>query len=430
MLLSVLPSWWRSGKNLSRKRTQGYVIRSPGFRGPSAAGVAAICAAEILGLAGYSIVPALLPQVMDSWSLSSTQGGWLAGTMFAGYMLGVVPLVALTDVVPARTVYLASAALSILSTFGVAFSDALLPVLGFRALAGIALAGMYMPGLRALTDDIEGPRRARIAGFYSSSFTVGASLSFLLGRAGTLWGWRTAFIVAALAGLAGLLIASALLPRSSSKPSPKRVAVFPFRAVFENRDAAILIAAYAATIWGAVGLRQWIVLFLGFCAGDPMRADWSMLAIAATINLLGVPAGLLGNELAIRFGLRITASLVFLVSAIVTGLFGLAATLPFIAAAVTSLAVSLIAQGNFSNLTSGLLAVAAPRYAGATMAVYSCIGFGGGFVGTVVFGIVLDEFGGATRLVPWIMSFGTCGLACLAGAAATVFLSRTVMQTV
>ena len=121
---------------------------------------------------------------MDAWSLTSTQGGWLIGIVFAGYMLGVVPLVALTDRVAARTVYLASAMLSIASSFGVAFTDALAPTLVFRALAGIGLAGMYMPGLRALTDGSEGPRRARIAAFYTSSFTVGAALSFGLGRAG------------------------------------------------------------------------------------------------------------------------------------------------------------------------------------------------------------------------------------------------------
>jgi hypothetical protein len=35
---------------------------------PSAAVVAAICAAEILGLAGFSIIPALLPQFIEAWS--------------------------------------------------------------------------------------------------------------------------------------------------------------------------------------------------------------------------------------------------------------------------------------------------------------------------------------------------------------------------
>jgi hypothetical protein len=38
------------------------------------------------------------------------------------------------------------------------------------------------------------------------------------------------------------------------------------------------------------------------------------------------------------------------------------------------------------------------------------------------------RFGGTSQLGAWILSFGTCGLACLAGAAATIFLSRDVWQ--
>ena len=45
-------------------------------------------------------------------------------------------------------------------------------------------AGMYMPGLRALTDGMAGARRARGAARYTSSFTLGSSLSFLLGQVG------------------------------------------------------------------------------------------------------------------------------------------------------------------------------------------------------------------------------------------------------
>ena len=87
-----------------------------------------------------------------------------------------------------------------------------------------------------------------------------------------------------------------------------------------------------------------------------------------------------------------------------------------------------IVQGNFSNLTSGVLAVAAPRYRGTTIGLYSCIGFGAGFLGTLLFGVTLDQFGGTSQVTAWIVSFGTCGLACLAGAAATIFLSRNIWQ--
>jgi predicted MFS family arabinose efflux permease len=401
-------------------------LQTPASGLPSTACVVAVCAAEILGLASYSIVPALLPQFIEAWSLSSTQAGWLAGSLFAGYMLGVVPLVTSTDKMPARTIYLASSALSTLSTLGVALSDDLGPALAFRALGGVGLAGTYMPGLRALTEGCEGPRRSRIAALYTSSFTIGTAVSFLLGRAGVLWGWRTAFVISTIAGVGSLAIAWATLPHPMNRTSTRRAEIFPFRTALRNRDAVILMIAYGATIWGAVGLRQWIVLFLGFCAGDATQSDWSMLVIASLISLLGVPAGLLGVELAIRCGLRLAATLVFLAAAAVTGLFGFAAMLPFGMTAIAALAASFVAQGTFSNLTSGLLAVVAPRYAGITMAFYSCIGFGGGFVGNVLFGATLDRFGGATELCAWIMSFATCGLAFLVGAGATAFLSRHV----
>jgi predicted MFS family arabinose efflux permease len=375
-------------------------------------------------MAGYSIVPALLPKFIDAWSLTNAQGGWLAGLAFAGYMLGVLPLVGLTDRLPARTIYLASSALNALSCFGVALSDGLLPALGCRAVAGIALAGMYMPGLRALTDGVEGARRARVAALYTSSFTVGSSLSFLLGRVGILCGWRSAFILAGILGIAGVLVAWAALPKADTGAAEGFRAVLDVRPVLGNRDALVLIFGYAAAIWGSAGLRQWIVVFLAVCAGGVADQGWSALAIGALISFLGVPAGLAGNELSLRFGLRRSAMVVFLLSALIGGLFGLVAMLPYRTVVWISLLAGFIVQGNFANLTSGVLAVAIPCHRGTTVALYSCVGFGGGFGGTLVFGITLDQFGGAVRLAAWTPAFATCGIACLAGSVAMAFLSR------
>jgi MFS family permease len=93
-------------------------------------------------MTGYSIVAALLPQFIDAWSLTNAQGGWLAGMVFAGYMLGVLPLVGLTDHLPARVICLAPSAFNALSCFGVVLSDDLFAALRSRDVAGIALAGM------------------------------------------------------------------------------------------------------------------------------------------------------------------------------------------------------------------------------------------------------------------------------------------------
>jgi predicted MFS family arabinose efflux permease len=376
-------------------------------------------------------VPALLPQFIKARSLTNTQAGWLAGIISAGYMLAVIPLVSSTDRWPARHIYLASGTLGTLSCFGIALCDSLLPALGFRALAGIAVAGMYMPGLRALTHGVEGTIRARIAAWYTSSFTVGASLSFFFGRVGTLLSWRSAFVVAGMLGVAGVLIAWAALPRGEPKSDTDPQRLLDFRPVLANRDALLLIVGYAATIWGCVGLRQWIVVFLIFCASDqagiaPQASI--ILAIGALISFLGVPAGLLGNELSIRYGLRTIATLVFLLSALTGGLFGFTAMLPYIAVLGLSVTVGFIVQGNFSNLTSGVLAVALPQQRGATIGLYSCIGFGAGFLGTLLFGVTLDRFGGTSHLAAWVLSFGTCGLACMSGAVASIFLRQDVFR--
>jgi predicted MFS family arabinose efflux permease len=390
--------------------------------------VAFVCAAEVMSLTGFSLVPALLPQFIASWSLNNTEAGWLAGIMSGGYMVGVLPLVALTDRVPARTIFLVCSALSALSSFGIALSDGLLPAMAWRAAGGVALAGMYMPGLRALTDGMAGATRARAAAWYTSSFTLGSSLSFLLGHAGLFWDWHSAFLVSGALGIIGVLLAWAALPRMSAQCASERRRAMPnFRRVFGNRDVAVLIVGYAATIWGTTGLRQWIVVFLTFCVanqGGVATQAWSILTIGALVGLLGVPAGLCGNELSLRLGLRATAIGVFLVSTLVNALFGFAAMLPYGVVVALALVAGFIVQGNSSNLTSALLVVAEPQLRGAIVAVYSCIGFAGGFVGTLLFGLPLDWLGETAQLAAWVMAFGSCAIACLVGGIATILLPR------
>ena len=168
----------------------------------------------------------------------------------------------------------------------------------------------------------------------------------------------------------------------NTEPPTERPRVMPnFHRVFDNRDVLVLTIGYAATIWGTAGLRQWIVVFLAFCVanqGGGATQGWSMLITGALVGLLGVPAGLYGNELSLRLGLRATAMGVFLLSALVNAMFGFAAMLPYGTVVALAMAAGFVVQGNFSNLTSGLLAVAEPRLRGTTVAVYSCIGFAGG----------------------------------------------------
>lgn len=153
--------------------------------------VAAMCTAEVLGMLGTSTFAALLPTFIADWQLTNTQAGWISAIFLGGYAVAVPVLVSLTDRVDPRRIYLTCTALGGMAALGFAlFAEGFWTAMLFRALAGISLAGTYMPGLKALSDRIEGPKQPRAVAFYTSSFGIGMATSFLVTGASTSWlGW-------------------------------------------------------------------------------------------------------------------------------------------------------------------------------------------------------------------------------------------------
>ncbi|WP_239508543.1 MFS transporter, partial [Serratia marcescens] len=73
----------------------------------------------------------------------------MVGAYFAAYVVAVPVLVALTDRVPARRVYLFGTALTAIAHIGFALvADGFWSGLALRAVAGVGWAGCYMPGLK------------------------------------------------------------------------------------------------------------------------------------------------------------------------------------------------------------------------------------------------------------------------------------------
>ena len=121
--------------------------------------------------------------LIPEWHLTGAQAGLLSGSGAAGYMLAVPLLATLTDRIDARKILIAGSALSSLGTvlFGL-FATGLWSGALFNAIAGIGFAGAYMPGLKALTDRLAPGDSSRAVTFYTSSFSLGVGLSFLVAQ--------------------------------------------------------------------------------------------------------------------------------------------------------------------------------------------------------------------------------------------------------
>ncbi|MDD5247701.1 MAG: MFS transporter [Rhodocyclaceae bacterium] len=381
--------------------------------------VALLCLAEALSMTGFAAYPAFLPTLRAAWGLSGAEAGFVGGAFFFGYMLAVPLLSGITDRIDARGVFAFSCALAAAGTAGFALlaHDMLAGAL-WQALTGAGLAGTYMPGLKALTDRIGGPRQARFIAFYTSTFGIGTSLSLLLsGWLGAVLPWRTAF---ALLALGPLLAVPAVLAglRAQRPQGAHRASWLPrFGAVLAVREVRRYVFGYALHCWELFGLRSWLVAFIVFAyaAGSAHAPLLNATEAAALINVLGLPASILGNEAAGRWGRRPWIAAVMAVSGLLCWLAGFAAAWPWWLMLATLALYFVATMADSAALTAGLVAATPLAQRGAAMAVYSLLGFGAGFVSPLAFGFVLDAAGGGA--LAWGLAFGTLGSGSLAWAA-------------
>ncbi len=389
--------------------------------------IVSLCMAEALGMLGISTFSALLPTLQAEWRLSNSDAGWITGIYYAGYLSDVPILVSLAGRVDPRRVYLLATALGGLSLLGFALlAEGFWTALVFRTLSGVALGGTYMPGLKALTDRIEGPAQPRAVAFYTSSFGIGVSLSFLVsGEIAAALPWRWAFGLTALgAPLAIALAAWALTVRPApTRPAPES-RLLDFRPVFRNRAAMGYILAYTGHNWELFGLRGWLVAFLVFIQTlQPEYAAWDVTLIVTVVVLLAVPSSIIGGELALRFGRRRVVTAVMTASAALAAVFGFTGALPFPFVVGLAMFYGMFVTADSAAITTGAVRAAPPGGRGAVMAMHSFIGFIGAFLGPLAFGVVLD-LAGADRMLGWGLAFAAMGLGVIIGPVALAVLAR------
>jgi len=390
---------------------------------PGLAPVYALLAAHIVSMLGFSTYAALLPQLRDAWHMSNAQAGIVSGMFFAGYIGTVSLWTSLTDRVDARKVYLAGAVLSAAGGAGFGFiANGFGSALLFQVLLGIGIAATYMPGLRLLSDRIGGPAQSRYVAFYTSFFGIGTALSLAMaGFIAPAYGWRAAFLVSAfgplVAGAMVVLLIAPLPARGGERLSPQTL--FPLRAwqqVLRNRASAGYTLGYAVHCLELFGSRAWMVAYLAYAASLQAVDTFPRpaAAIAAVVNLLAVPASIVGNEVALRIGRRRWILLVMAASGTCGMLLGAAPASPWPLVLALLVVYSMLVMAESGTLTAGLVAAAPTELRGAAMGLYSLTGFAGGLAGPVVFGAALDLAGGAASRSAWIAAYAAIGAGCLA----------------
>jgi MFS family permease len=388
--------------------------------------VAIVCAAQIFVQIGAGFWPALLPQMMQRWSLSNSEAGWITAIFFGAYMVAVPVLVTLTDKIDGKRVYLFGVACTVAGhlMFGL-FADGFWSAMATRALAGIGWAGTYMTGLKLLADQVDSKLMSRAVTGHAASIGISGAVSYLLGDVlADQVGWRWTFVFSAVtAAIAWTMVALSVAPKPPAPRTKAQGALFDFRPVVRNTSAFAYSVVYCVHTLEMSALRGWGVAFLAFVAGSTgvTEGTLSPALVVTVMALLGTFASVLGNEASIRFGRRRLVATAMILSIGFAAIVGFAGSTSYWLAVFLVIAYGVVVWLDSSSVTAGAAGNAEPARRGATLAVHSTLGYAGGFVGPLVVGWTLDLAGGMSPMA-WGLAFLVVGLLMLVALAAFLLM--------
>jgi predicted MFS family arabinose efflux permease len=387
--------------------------------------VLTMCFGQIGNLLPHVAIPAVMPHyLMPLWQLSAAQAGMMASAFAFGYMLAVPFLTTLTDRIDARLILLAGSCATALATVALGLlADGLWSATAIWGLVGVGFAGAYMPGLKALTDRLPPGDVSRSVTLYTSSFSLGVGLSFLVAQmAADALGWRAAFLIT---GLGPLVMVAACLAMAPVKPAPAQRRLLDFGPVLRNRTAMGYVLGYGAHCFELYGIRTWLVAFWTFVAARHPGSAWlGPAAVSVVFSLLAMPASILGNEAALHFGRNRALTVLMIASAAVAFAIGLAVSSSPLLLLVLLLAYALTVPADSGALTAGMTMSASPSHKGATMAMHTTVGFGLSALGAWGAGVMLDLAGGPDSASGWLATFAMLGVSILLGPVALWWAQR------
>jgi MFS family permease len=222
-----------------------------------------LATAELLAMTLWFSVSAVGPELAADWGLNATETAWLTNAVQLGFVVGALlsALFTLSDVIKPRYLFSVSALVGAGATAVIATSvSSFLPAAALRFLTGVALAGVYPPGMKIMAGWFRAGRGFAI-GVLVGALTVGSAMPHLLRGIGGV-GRPTPVLL----GAAGLAVVGAVLVLLV-EPGPYQAPAAPFDPgaigrIAGDRGTFLANIGYFGHMWELYAVWAWVSVYV------------------------------------------------------------------------------------------------------------------------------------------------------------------------
>ncbi len=359
-----------------------------------------IVLAQLAGTSPWFAVNAVMPDLQREFGWAAADVGTLTSALQLGFIAGtlVFALLAIADRYSARRVFLLCALATAACTLAAALSVAsFAALLGWRALTGFFLAGIYPVGMKIAS--MWFPRGLGSAlGWLIGALVLGSASPHALRALGAQLPWAAVFYGVALLALAGGLLLFAVVPeKPRTAAQPGSLQWRALASIWTDRKVRASVLGYFGHMWELY--TMWVlvpaILATRLALGPALSwAAFSVLAVGA-IGCVG------GGWWARRIGSARVAAWQLGVSGLCCLLAPWLLLAPDMVFALWLLLWGTTVAGDSPQFSALTASNAPPQAVGSVLTLVNSIGFGISIVSIQLF-VWLAESVPLAALLPWL----------------------------
>jgi MFS family permease len=331
----------------------------------------------VLGMTPWFSSTVAGPAMLAEWHVTSALAPWLTMAVQLGFVGGTLlsGILMLADRVRAERLAAYSALAVALTTSALAlWTTSALMALILRALTGVALAGVYPPGIKLVAGWWR-ERRGLAIGILIGALTIGSAAPHLFRALIPIQSWRALLLIAG-----GCSLIAASIFRFAVQSGPFQAPAAPFsmgalRLLVRNRGVVLATCGYLGHMWELYAAWSWIGTFWGVAATKHHLTT----ASGSSLAFFTVAVGALGCAAAGRLADRYGRTSITMGSMIVSGCaalmigFLLAGPLYLLIAIATIWGISMVADS--AQFSACITELAPAEYVGTALTLQTCLGF-------------------------------------------------------